>query len=112
MEKTMQDMSTGNQPDGSTYEYFQQRSPVSCLTWTEEYVGSNPAYQTITNRADGRVKEPPIENFGNTPSKLMWTGTGLLTRGQLVRGQPGVQSSFEVGEFYSKEIIHPPASLA
>ncbi len=22
MEKTMQDMSTGNQPDGSTYEYF------------------------------------------------------------------------------------------
>ncbi len=92
MEKTMQDMSTGNQPDGSTYEYFQQRSQVTCLTWTEEYAGSNPAYQTI--RLLLIYRSPPNKHRRielDTPSKLMWTGTPLLTEGQMVRGHPGEQ---------------------
>ena len=43
---------------------------LSRWPWTLEHAGSNPAIQTGTNRADGRVKEPPIENFGNCPYNL------------------------------------------
>ena len=82
----MQDASTGNQPDGFAYEchssfemgefYFKKIIPspldveepgLSRWPWTLEHAGSNPAIQTTTNRADGRVKVPPIENFGNCP---------------------------------------------
>ena len=85
----MQDASTGNQPDGFAYEYqssfemgefyYKKIIPspldveepgLSRWPWTLEHAGSNPAIQTGTNRADGRVKVPPIENFGNCPYNL------------------------------------------
>lgn len=65
MEKTMQDMSTGNQPDGFAYEYYSsfemgefyfkkiipsplvvEEPGLSRWPWTLEHAGSNPAYQT------------------------------------------------------------------
>ena len=58
MEKTMQDMSTGNQPDGSTYEITGSILGVRSSPWTREAAGATPVYPTSTNRVDGRVKVP------------------------------------------------------
>jgi hypothetical protein len=70
MEKTMQDMSTGNQPDGFAYGnyssfemgefYFKKIIPspldveepgLSRWPWTLEHAGSNPAIQTLFPRS-------------------------------------------------------------
>ena len=63
MEKTLHDMSTGNQPDGSTYEIY------GCIS-----VGRLLA---LGARGHGFESRHPY----NMPSKLMWTGTPLLTEG-------------------------------
>ena len=60
MEKTMQDMSTGNQPDGSTYEITGSILGVRSSPWTREAAGATPVYPTSTKGADGRVKAEPF----------------------------------------------------
>ena len=86
MEKTMQDMSTGNQPDGFAYGhyssfemgefYFKKIIPspldveepgLSRWPWTLEHAGSNPAIQTSTSRVDGRVKVPLPRKSATAP---------------------------------------------
>lgn len=46
-----------------------KRSTVSCLPWTEEYAGSNPAFQTICSVRQRKVKPPPFQGGvrGSTP---------------------------------------------
>ena len=62
--------SLGSNPSKPTNKRVVEESGLSRWPWTLEHAGSNPAYPTITSRVDGRVKVPPIENFGNCPYNL------------------------------------------